>query len=286
MATWLRTAFHLLLWLPMLLCHAPVQATEAKDAEASYSLMVMGFTAPNAERGRWMAVMQQVVAATGVSIRLQTPASLSDFERRVLNGDPDFAFIDPYLMARAYHAHGYLPLVRDGSRLQQGVILVRQDSPIRSLQALEGTTISFPAANTFPASLQIRQILARERIVSHPRFAGTFSNTLRQVLYGETQAAATTMAALSRERPEVQSQLRIVYVAPPVSSYVLAAHPRVPAASRRGVSAALLGMSESVSGRRLLGDVELTQPVAAHYESDYRPLEMLGLASFLWRGDE
>lgn len=274
------------LFFALLLCLGSGLAVEAPAAAPGYSIMMVGRTAPTAERSQWLLLMQRVAAATGISFRLQIPPTLGDFERRVLDGDPDFAFVDPYLMVRAHQSLGYLSLLRDSSRLLQGVILVRQDSPIRSLRALNKATIAFPAVNTFPDSLQIRQLLARERIAYQPHFAGNFGNALRQVLYQEAEAAATTTSALGRERPEIQSRLRVLYVAPPVSPYVLAAHPRVPLAARRAVEAAILALADTAAGARLLDDVDLSQPVAASYEIDYKPMEMLGLAPFVLRGNE
>ncbi|TWO81723.1 hypothetical protein CBW56_03170 [Denitratisoma oestradiolicum] len=261
-------------------------ATSHDDEHRVYSFMIIGQTAPTEERSRWLTFLEQLAAGTELSFRLQIPSTMGNFESRVLNGDPDFVFVDGYLMTRARNSQGYLPLVRDGKRSTQGVILVRQDSPIKTLKDLEGAPIVFSYPNAFPATLQLRQTLAREHINYLPRFAGNYSNVLRQVLYQEAQAGTATLGVLGRERPEILSQLRILYSAPAVSPPALAVHPRVSLATRRIIEAAILSMTYTFPGRRALDGVELTQPTAANYETDYRPIESIGLAPFVRAGEE
>jgi phosphonate transport system substrate-binding protein len=207
---------------------------------------------------------------------------ISLVEIDLVNGRVDFAYMNPYQFLMARKAQGYLPLVRDGSRTLSGLLMVRHDSPLQSVQELNGQAIAFPDPNAFAASLYMRALLQeREKIRFTSRYLTTHANVYRHVLLGSVAAGAGVNVTLARERPEVRAALRVLYETPGTAPHPLCAHPRVPAALRETVAQTVLEMGKDENGRALLKRVDLNQPVRANAARDYQALEKLGLQKYV-----
>jgi len=199
----------------------------------------------------------------------------------LVNGLADFAYMNPYHFLMARKAQGYLPLVRDGSRLLSGQLLVRRDSPLKSVKELNGKTIAFPDPNAFAASLYMRALLREKANIRFTAsYLGTHANVYRHIVLGSVAAGTGVNVTLARERQELRDELRVLYETPGTAPHPLCAHPRIPAELREAVTRAVLEMGKNDNGRSLLKRIDILQPVRAAYARDYQPLEKLGLQRF------
>lgn len=229
----------------------------------------------------WAPLLARVTQETGQPLTLVVPSSIPAFERAMLAGEPDFVYANPYHAVMGNRAQGYIPLVRDSSLLT-GIVLVRADDPIRTVAELDGKTIAFPAPNAFGASLWIRALLAeREKIRIQPVYVKTHSNAYRSVLAGLSAAAGGINLTFDQEPPEVRKALRVLMETPGVPPHPLAAHPRVPEATRRLVTDTLLRLMTDRGMRELMSDIPWVNPVPADYRRDYQPLERFGLDKYV-----
>jgi phosphonate transport system substrate-binding protein len=190
--------------------------------------------------------------------------------------------MNPYHFLMARKAQGYLPLLRDGSRLLSGQLLVRRDSPLKSVNDLNGKAIAFPDPNAFAASLYMRALLQEKaKIRFTASYLGTHANVYRHVILGSVAAGVGVNVTLARERPETRAELRVLYETPGTAPHPLCAHPRIPADLREAVTRAVLDMGKNEDGRTLLMRIDILQPVRAVYARDYQPLEKLDLQKFI-----
>ena len=229
----------------------------------------------------WAPLLSRIAQETGQPLNLVVPANIPAFERSMLAGEPDFVYANPYHAVMGHRAQGYIPLVRD-STLLTGIVLVRADDPIRSVAELNGKTVAFPAPNAFGASLWIRALLAeREKVVIQPNYVKTHSNAYRSVLAGLSAAAGGINLTFDQEPPEVRNALRVLMETPGVPPHPLAAHPRVPEATRKRVTDTLLRLMTDRGMRELMSDIPWVNPVLADYRRDYQPLERFGLDKYV-----
>lgn len=121
---------------------------------ATYTLAVVPQATPAETHRRWAPFAEQVQLATGQPL-------LRRVRGRPDNGRVDFAYMNPYQFLMASKVQGYLPLVRDSSRALSGLPMVRRDSPLQSVQDLNGKVIAFPDQIAFAASLYMRALLKR-----------------------------------------------------------------------------------------------------------------------------
>jgi len=248
---------------------------------ANYTLAVVPQASPAETYRRWAPFAEQLQRATGQHLQLRVYRTFDEFETDLVNGRADFAYMNPYHFLMARKAQGYLPLVRDGSRLLSGQLLVRRDSPVQSIKDLDGKVIAFPDPNAFAASLYMRALLQEKaKIRFTPSFFGTHGNVYRHVILGDVAAGAGVNVTFARERAEIRDELRVLYETPGTAPHPLCAHLRIPADLREAVTKAVLELGKNENGRTLLKRIDILQPVRATYARDYRPLEKLDLKKF------
>lgn len=253
----------------------------ATEKEAYILAVVPQFTSSEVHRN-WTPLVEKLSKSTGRNVEIRFYPSVPKFETAFLKGEIDLAFMNPYHAVMAKRAQGYIPLVRDGANPLTGILVVHRDSPIKSIEELNGKTLAFPAPNAFGASLYMRALLAgQEKISIAPRYIKTHSNVYRHVIMGEAAAGGGVNNTLKREPPEVQAQLRVLFETPGVPSHPLVAHPRVPESVRQAVTNALLEMGNDPAGQKWLAAMQIPKPVKADYVRDYQPLEKLKLEKYV-----
>ncbi|MEZ4607285.1 MAG: phosphate/phosphite/phosphonate ABC transporter substrate-binding protein [Deinococcales bacterium] len=181
---------------------------------------------------QWQPLLDELSQRLGVKFELETPENIPKFEIDFLEGHPDFAFVNPYHVVMAYESQGYIPLISDGSRELNGILVVNANSDIDELSDLEGQTIAFPSPNAFGASLYMRALLAQEGLNFEPIYVETHSNVYRFVFLGQAAAGGGVRNTLSKEDEDLQNQLKIIYETPRTRPHPIVAHPRVPEALR------------------------------------------------------
>jgi phosphonate transport system substrate-binding protein len=229
----------------------------------------------------WSPLLQRVGQEAGLCFELRVSPTIPEFEQKLLKGEPEFVFLNPYHAVLAYQKKKYQPLLADSEDLLTGILVVRADSPIKSLDELKGKNVSFPAPNAFAASLLIRAELAKKKIDINPVFVKTHSNVYRSVIGKDALAGGGVNNTLDNEAPEVRQQLRVLFETPAYTPHPVATHPSVPAAVRERFLKAMLKLTQDDDGRKLLDGINLHKPQAVTYAKHYKPLEALQLDKFL-----
>jgi len=229
----------------------------------------------------WSPLLQRVGQEAGLCFELRVSPTIPEFEQKLLKGEPEFVFLNPYHAVLAHQKKKYQPLLADSEDLLTGILVVRADSPIKSLDELKGKNVSFPAPNAFAASLLIRAELAKKKIDINPVFVKTHSNVYRSVIGKDALAGGGVNNTLDNEAPEVRQQLRVLFETPAYTPHPVATHPSVPAAVRERFLKAMLKLTQDDDGRKLLDGINLHKPQAVTYAKHYKPLESLQLDKFL-----
>jgi phosphonate transport system substrate-binding protein len=229
----------------------------------------------------WSPLLQRVGQEAGLCFELRVAATIPEFEQKLLKGEPEFVFLNPYHAVLANQKKKYQPLLADSEDLLTGILVVRADSPIKNLDELKGKNIALPAPNAFAASLLIRAEMAKRKIDINPVFVKTHSNVYRSVISKDAIAGGGVNYTLDNEVPEVRQQLRVLFESQAYTPHPVATHPSVPAAVRDRFLKAMLKLTQDEEGRKLLDGINLSKPQAVTYAKHYKPLESLRLEKFL-----
>ena len=230
---------------------------------------------------KWAPILEYVGKKTSQCFNLEIPETIPGFEKQLFKGEPDFAFSNPYHVVIAKKRKGYVPLFIDGKSKLTGILVIKADIPIKNIQDLQGKEIAFPAPNAFAASLLIRADLEKQGVLIKPRYLKTHATAYRAVAMGDVVGAGGVNNTLQREEQTLKESLRILYETSGYAPHPFIANPRVPVKVRNSVTEAFISLGASDSGRRLLEDVQIPQPIRSDFQRDFAPLEKLKIEKFL-----
>jgi len=230
---------------------------------------------------QWAPFLEKLGLQSKQCFELIIPATIPLFEKELLSGKPDFAFVNPYHAVMAYRAKKYTPLVADGMNKLGGIIVVRADSNLNNLNALNGSKIAFPSPNSFGASLLVRSTLTKAGIAFETIYVTSHQNTYRSVIAGDVIAGGGINNTFERESPEIKAQLKVMYTTPLFMAHPFVANPRVPLSEQKIIKETFISMKTDPSLMGLLDNLGIPDPIAVDYKNDYLPLEKLQLDKFV-----
>jgi phosphonate transport system substrate-binding protein len=228
----------------------------------------------------WMPILDELGRRTGHDFVMVGSPRIPEFEVSFLEGEFDFAYMNPFHYLKAADSQRYRPLVRDGDRQLFGVLVVAADAPFDDVADLDGELIAFPSPNALGAALLMRADLERIHGISYEaRYVATHSSAYLNVALGEAQAAGGVMATFNRIDPAIRERLRIIYETTRLPPHPFVAHSRVEDSVAEDVRQAFIDMADSDEGQALLQRVPFLNPVAAAVE-EYDMLRELNLEDF------
>lgn len=249
-------------------------------ANAFTVAIVPQFTATVVERS-WSPVIKELERLSGTPLSLRYYKNISDFEKGLLGGEIDFAYMNPYHVVM--YKKNYTPIIKDGKQKLSGILVVPIDSKYKNIKELNGKKIAFPSPNAFAASLLIRsQLKYVEKIDFEPLYVNTHTNVYKYVVIGDSDAGGGVNKTLKKESPDVQSRLRVLYTTPQTSPHPFCANKKVPEKTVKNVQQAFLRLIGANPGiAKVLENIEISEPVAADYMVDYANLEKLNISKLV-----
>ncbi len=227
----------------------------------------------------WKPIVDEVERRTGLHLKLVTTLTIRDFHQAYAEGVLDFVYVNPYNIARFHDTQAYIPLVADKVPLR-GIVVVRKDGPIRTVEELNGKTIAFPSPNALGASLLVRAELDQlYHVRVEPLFVKTHSSVFLHVAKGLAAGGGGVEKTLQEQDEAIRAQLRVIFTTRACPSHPIAAHPRVPPEVREKVRTALLDMGKTAEGREMLAKVPISHIIPVTY-ADYAIMGTWGLEKY------
>ena len=229
--------------------------TTAAVAGTRDSTMVFGVYSegkPSYYNAYWKNLVEQVSLESGQKIRFETAESAEEFEQKLSNGTYDFVLLNAHLYTQAHDAIGYQAFAKEKGQKDKGVIVVHQDSDIRSLAQLRSKTVAISDPRRFTSTVFTQAKLNQQGIPVKLDFVDNDNSVYRAVAHKESIAGAGEIGSLNGVNPNVNSQLRVIWSSKQYSSNAFAAHPRVSTVDVGRVRNALLSLNSDLKGKQLL----------------------------------
>jgi phosphonate transport system substrate-binding protein len=251
-------------------------AEQAAEDARRYSFGVVPQQSASKLARSWSPLLQHLGQRADVEIRFRTAPDIPEFERRLAAGEYDLAYMNPYHYTVFSREPGYRAFAKASDKLIRGILVVRQDSPVRAPRDLDGSTIAFPAPAAFAASVLTRAYLNGESIAFTPKYVSSHDSVYRTVAAGLYPAGGGVMRTLNSVEPEIRAQLRVLYTTPGYTPHAFAAHPRMPGPIVARLVEAMQAMSEDAQGRALLEPLNI-QGFEAAADGDWDDVRALDI---------
>jgi len=228
----------------------------------------------------WRPILDEMEKRTGIKFVLSGAATIPAFERDLIQGEYDLAYINPYHVVKLAEHQGYRPLVRDVGRDLYGILVVPRSSPIKSVKELNDQVVAFPAPLALGATLLMRsELYDRYGIEVVPRYVLSHSSVYLNVALEEVVAGGGVQKTLAQQSKELQDSLKVLYKTDLVPSHPLVVHSRVSGQVQQQLLDVMLALGQDAVGRKLLSKVPVVEIGVADIK-DYQPLSEMGLERF------
>lgn len=255
----------------------------AADSRRNFNFGVVPQQSASELAKAWIPLFNLLAERAGFGLRFATAPDIPAFEKRLAAGEYDFAYMNPYHYTVFSQKPGYRAFAREQGRRLRGMVVVRKDSPLRSLADLAGRDIAFPAPASFAATVLVRAELERQGIKANARFVGSHESVYLNVVRGVHVAGGGIPRTLQAMDAAVRDELRVLWSTKDYTPHALAAHPRVPAPDVAALLAAMEGAAAAAAGKTALQGVGFNgiEPAKDADWADVRSLGIKTLADLL-----
>ncbi|MDH3997695.1 MAG: phosphate/phosphite/phosphonate ABC transporter substrate-binding protein [Desulfuromonadales bacterium] len=258
------------LLLVTMLVATPLMAAE-KD---TIVFGVHPFKSPKKLVKMFKPVADHVGAALGKEVRLVVSQSYEELEQMYKNGQVDFGYMGPALYAKVGEDLNLQPLARikvKGKGTFQGVVVVKENSPIKSLADLKSKSFAFgdPASTLshyVPHAMMMQQGVMLPDLEKYA-FVGSHDNVAINVLNGNFTAGGLKPGVAKNY---LDKGLRVLAQSEPVPEHIFVASPKLDAKTYNGIKVAIFNASEPLKSiKKSIDGVENAQ------YADYAELKKL-----------
>lgn len=223
---------------------------------------------------QWKSLIEQIGINSGQKVRLEIAPTAEEFEQNLNRGTYDFVLLNAHLYTQAHDSVGYQAFAKEQGQKDKGVIVVRNDSDIKSLADLKSKTLAFSDPRRYASSLLTRAKLNEKGIAVKTEFVESDNSVYRAVVHGDFAAGAGEMNTFNNINPSAHSKLRVIWTSKQYSSSAFAAHPRVDPEQVARIRDALIGLNSDIKGKQLLSSVKM-KGIAAAKDSEWNDVRDL-----------
>lgn len=204
----------------------------------------------------WTPILQYLEEKTNYKFQFATARNIPTYEKRLLVGKYDFAYMNPYHYVQYQKLAGYNAFAKAKKKRLKGILVVKKDSPYQSIEDLSDVEMAFPS-NAFAANLVPRAIMSRADIGFEPKYVSSHDSVYRNVSKGRYPVGGGVMRTYRNTSPEYRNQLRILWTSDGYTPHAFAAHPRIPKHVVDEVQRVMLEMDSDPKGKALLKSIRL-----------------------------
>jgi phosphonate transport system substrate-binding protein len=232
----------------------------AAPASAPLTLCVHPYLSATELNKRFTPLAEYLGRQLGRPVQLEIGSSYDAHLHKIANGIVDIAFMGPSSYVKLTDQYGKRPLLaafqtKEG-KFFHGHIMVRKDSPITSLSQLKGKRFVFGDRASTMSHFVPRHMLLKAGIdvkqFSEVSYLPNHENIALGILAGTFDAGAVKEEVFLQYEPR---GLRSLARSGPISDHVFIARADLPDRTVQALRKALLQLSNSDEGRRILSSL-------------------------------
>lgn len=250
-----------------------------KPAPALADTMVFGVVPQQSARKlaqAWGPILNYLSEKTGDDYSFATATDIPTFEKRLLEGVYDIAYMNPYHYVVFEEASHYRAFAKQAEKEIVGLIVVNKDSQISTLEDLQNLPVAFPSPAAFAASVLPRAELKRRGINIEPRYVSSHDSVYLNVAKGFFAAGGGIGRTLNNFNPEMRDHLKVLWKTEGYTPHAFAASPNVLPDKMTRLQSAMMAMHLDEQGRALLAKIGFNG-IEAATDADWNDIRALEL---------
>lgn len=202
----------------------------------------------------WNPILDWVAKKSGVPLVLKIARSANETTDMAARGELAFVYSN-HLFTPERDKLGFRVLARQEGEGIRGQVVVRADSPAKSLADLDGKRVAFANPYGFTGYFVPYDALLRAGVKVTPVFAGTQDSATSLLKAGLVAAAGVNHQVMADYARREVFAYRVLWQSEPYYDLAVMAHPAVPEKDREAVRAAFVAMKDDPQGRKVLAEV-------------------------------
>jgi phosphonate transport system substrate-binding protein len=199
----------------------------------------------------WNPILVYVGKKVGVHLVLKMGKTAPETTAMTERGEHAFAYTN-HMFTPERDKVGYKVILRMSGEPIHGAIVVREDSPARSLKDIKGMAVAFPSREAFVGYWLPMDRLIKEGIAVKEVFAGNQEGAMSQLQFGKVAAAAVNKKILDKYAQREDFRYRVIWTSDPYLDIPIVAHPSVSPKLVEVVREAFIGMGKDPEGQKAL----------------------------------
>lgn len=199
----------------------------------------------------WNPILSYVGRKVGAPLVLKMGKTAPETTAMTVRGEHAFAYTN-HMFTPERDRIGYKAILRMQGDPIHGAIVVRDDSPIRSVADLKDMAVAFPSREAFVGYWLPMDHLLKSGIQVREVFAGNQEGAMSQLQFGQVAAAAVNRKLLGKYAQREDFRYRVIWLSEAYFDIPVMAHPGMPPALVAAVREAFIGMGQDPEGRKAL----------------------------------
>lgn len=225
----------------------------------------------------WSDAVALLGKQAGLTLESDLPQSQLLFERKLANGEYDFAYISPMQFISAREIPGYTAIAKRKAEPLRSVIVVKKFSEFKTFAMLRDLKIAFSHPLDYTGSIMPRDSLQRANFAVQKSFLPDQQQVLNAVLENQVDAGAIGSETWEAADPELKRNLRIIWDSPGYTPFAMVAHPRLPFYSTTRMQRALVGMIKHDDAKKLLELMHVRNGFESAVDTDWHDAQNIDL---------
>ena len=226
--------------------HAPGAA-----AQKAYTFYVLNQRSVALTAQYWNPIMTHVSKKSGVPLELKLAKTAQEGNAIAEKGGYDFQYTNHFFTPERDRV-GYKVIARPAGPGIRSQIVVPEDSPIQTLQDLNGKDVAFVTPDGFTGYWLPYDALLRAKVKVNVVFTGNQEASSAQLRVNKVAAAGVNSSVLARYARRESFQYRALWTSEIYQDLCIMAYNKVPADKVAAVRAALIAMVNDPEGRKVL----------------------------------
>ncbi|HYY62498.1 MAG TPA: phosphate/phosphite/phosphonate ABC transporter substrate-binding protein [Burkholderiales bacterium] len=235
----------------MLLVASVVLHRPAFAGPQSYSFYVLHQRTIALTAQYWNPILTHVSAKSGVPLDLKLAKTAQEGNANAEAGKYDFLYTNHFFTPERDRL-GYKVIARPAGPGIRSQIVVPLDSPIKTLQDLEGKEVGFVSPDGFTGYWLPMDALLRSGVHIKVVFTGNQEASSAQLRLYKIAAAGVNSSVMARYGRREAFEYRALWTSEMYGDLCIMANPKMPPAKIAAVKAALVNMANDAEGRKIL----------------------------------